>query len=100
MKYNARVMEVEQGTFTPIVVTIKGVMGPETNCFHKTLAEKLSLKTGERFCDVIRLIRVKASFLVLRAGLQCLRGSRTIYNNTNGESCEDFALTLNELHLR
>ena len=95
--YNARVMEVEQGTFTPIVVTVKGVMGPEANCYHKTLAEKISTKTGERYSDVTRLIRVKASFLVLRAAMLCLRGSRTLFNNTRGESCEDFALALNEI---
>ena len=46
-KYNTRVMEVEQGTFTPIVLTIKGVMAPEASRFHKTLAEKLATKTGE-----------------------------------------------------
>ena len=33
--YNTRIIEVEQGTLTPIVVTVKGVMGPETNHFIK-----------------------------------------------------------------
>jgi hypothetical protein len=98
--YNPRVMEIEQGTFTPIVLTIKGVMGPEANQYHKTLAEKISLKTGERYDDVTRLVRVKTSFLVLRASLLCLRGSRTLFNNSNGEKCEDFALTLNEIGWR
>ena len=69
--YNARVIEVEQGTLTPIVITVKGVMGPETNCYHKALAEKISKKTGERFSDITRLIRLKLSFLVLRASLVC-----------------------------
>jgi hypothetical protein len=94
--YNTRVVEMEHGTFTPIVLTIKGVMGPEANCFHKTLAEKIATKTGERYEDVTRLIRVKISFLVLRAAILCLRGSRTLFNR-RGETCEDYALTLNEL---
>ena len=98
-KYNTRVMEVEQGTFTPIVLTIKGVMAPEASRFHKTLAEKLATKTGERYEDVTRLIRVKLSFLVLKASLLCLRGSRTLTKNTNGENCKDFALTLHEIGL-
>ena len=97
--YNIRVMDTEQGTFTPIVLTIKGVMGPEANAFHKTLADKISQKTGERYDQVIRLMRVKLSFLVLRASLLYLRGSRAMYN-TNGEMCEDYALTLNEIGLR
>ena len=98
--YNIRVMEVEQGTFTPIVVTTKGVLGPEANRYHKTLADKIATKTGERYDDVTRLIRIKTSFLVLRASLLCLRGSRTLFTNSSGESCEDYALTLNEIGLR
>ena len=98
-KYNTRIMEVEQGTFTPIVLTVKGVMGPEATRYHKILAEKLSTKTGERYDDVLRLMRIKISFLVLRASLMCLRGSRTVYN-PSGESCVDFALTLNEIGIR
>ena len=97
-QYNARVMEIEQGTFTPIVVTVKGVMGQEAIRYHKALAEKISTKTGEKYEDVTRLIRTKLSFLVLKAALLCLRGSRTVYNQ-NTESCMDFAFSLNELNL-
>jgi hypothetical protein len=96
-EYNTRVMEVEQGTFTPLVFTVKGVMAPEATRFYKTLAGKIAEKTGERYVDVTRLIRVKLSFLLLRAALLCLRGSRTLYN-PNGENCEDF--TLGELKSR
>ena len=60
-------MEIEQGTFTLLVLTVKGVMAPEASRFDKTLANKIATKTGERFDDVTRLIRVKLSFLVLRA---------------------------------
>jgi hypothetical protein len=97
-QYNARVMEVEQGTFTPLVITVKGVVGPECSRFHKALASKIAEKTGERYDDVTRLIRMKISFLVLKAALLCLRGSRTL-KNVNAESCNDFAHTLNELGL-
>ena len=96
-EYNARVMEVEHGTFTPIVLSIKGVMGTECSIFHKALAEKLSLKSGDRYDEVTRLIRVKLSFLVLRSALLCIRGSRSMHSNSNGETCEDFAFTLNEI---
>ena len=96
--YNSRVMEIEQGTFTPIVVTVKGVMGQEASRYHKTLAEKIAVKIGEKYEDVTRLIRTKLSFLVLKAALLCLRGSRTV-SNQNAESCSDFAFNLNELGL-
>ena len=97
--YNTRVMEVEQGTFTPIILTVKGVMGPEGNRYHKTLASKIAEKSGERYDDVMRVIRVKTSFLVLRSSLLCVRGSRTMYS-TKGEECDDFALSVNEIGLR
>ena len=98
-EYNARVMEVEQGTLTPLVFTAKGVIAPEATQLLKTLCAKIAEKTGERYDDVTRLTRVKLSFLVLRAALLCLRGSRTLYSN-NTETCEDFAFTLSELNSR
>ena len=98
--YNVRVMEVEHGTFTPIILTTKGVMGPECAQYHKILAQKLSEKTGDRYEDVTRMIRVKISFLVIKAALLCLRGSRSMYTtNNNSEQCDDFAFSVNELGL-
>ena len=96
--YNVRVMEVEHGTFTPIILTVKGVMGPEATRYHKTLASKIADKTGECYNDVTRIIRVKMSYLILKASLMCLRGSRTIYSK-KGEECDDFAHSINELGL-
>ena len=99
-EYNQRVMEVEQGTLTPIVITVKGVMGSEATRFHKVLAAKIAAKTDERYEDVTRLMRTKLSFLVQRAALLCLRGSRTMFSSSAAESCNDFAYSLNELRLR
>ena len=94
-EYNRRVMEVEQGSFTPLVFTTTGVMGYECSKFHKALAEKLSEKRGERYEDVMRYLRVKISFLAIKSTLLCLRGSRTTFKNI--EEGEDFAYTLHEL---
>ena len=41
------------------------------------LAEKISLKRGDRYEEVARYMRVKLSFLTLKATLFCLRGSRS-----------------------
>ena len=74
--YNQRVMQVEQGTLTPLIFTVTGSMGPECSIFHKTLAEKISSKTGERYSNIINYIRCKLSFMAIRSALLCLRGSR------------------------
>ena len=76
--YNRRIMEVEHGTFTPLVFSTSGVMAHECSVFHKTLAEKISEKKNERYEDVVRYLRVKFSFLALKSALLCLRGSRTV----------------------
>lgn len=99
-QYNSRVMEIEHGTFTPLVITVKGVIAPEANRFHKTLAEKIAIKSGERYDDVNRLIRIKMSFLVIKAALLCIRGSRRLQNNDNSETCDDFSYNLNELRIQ
>ena len=93
--YNKRVMEVEHGSFTPLIFTTTGVMGHECAKYHKALAEKLSEKRGEKYEDVMRYLRVKLSFLALKSTLLCLRGSRSTFKNL--ELGEDFAYSLDEL---
>ena len=96
-QYNTRIMEVEQVSFTPLVFTVKGVMGHECNTYIKALAEKLANKKGESYNEVVRYIRVKISFLVLKASLVCLRGSRTV--NYQMDDADDFAFNLCELRI-
>ena len=71
-------------------------MGHECEKFHKSLAEKLARKKGERYEDVIRFIRIKISFLVLKAALLCLRGSRVKCSEVINAN-DDFRFVLNEL---
>ena len=71
-------------------------MGRECEKFHKSLAEKLAIKKGEKYEDVMRFIRVKLSFLVLKASLLCLRGTRVKTAKATHEN-EDFKYLLNEL---
>ena len=74
--YNQRVMNVEHGTFTPLIFSLNGGMGPECLKYHQHLAQTIAEKTGERYSNVITLIRCKLSFMILRACLMGVRGSR------------------------
>ena len=96
-EYNERVMHIEQGTFTPLVFTTTGSMGPECTLYHKTLAEKLASKSGERYAYVINFIRCKLSFMCIKSALLCLRRSRSVRNNQT-ESGWDFGLYNSELN--
>ena len=76
-KYNSRVTEIEQGTFTPLVFTTTGGMADECLRYHSRLPELLSAKKQESCATKISWVRAKVSFAILRSALLCLRGSRT-----------------------
>ena len=44
-KYNDRVMNIEQGTFTPLVYSTSGGLGNECQTFYRHLANKIATKT-------------------------------------------------------
>jgi hypothetical protein len=96
-EYNRRVMLVEHGSFTPLVFTTTGVMSHECSIYHKALAEKISLKRGDRYEEVMRYLRVKFTYLALKATLLCLRGSRSRPAKSNFSG--DFGLALSELRV-
>lgn len=77
-QYSRRVLDIEHGTFTPLVFTTTGGMGQECLRYHSRLAELIALKKGEQYAKTISWIRAKTSFALLRSALICLRGSRTI----------------------
>ena len=58
-KYNQRVMDVEIGTFTPLVLGTNGGMGLDYLNFLRTLANKLSTKNDEHYTSVISWLRIQ-----------------------------------------
>ena len=92
-------MQVEHGTFTPLIYSLNGGVGPECKRLHKHLAEKIADKSGEKYDKVISWIRCKLSFIVLRAALICVRGSRphNIRNATDATS--DYSLACDDARL-
>ena len=77
--YNQRVIEIEQGTFTPLVFGTNGAMAKECQIFHKLLAKKLSMKQNIKYCKMMSTIGTQISFSLLRSMLLCIRGSRTVF---------------------
>ena len=76
--YSRRVLDIEHGSFTPLVFTSTGGMGPECLRFHSRLAELIANKKGEHYSRTISWIRARTSFALLRSALICLRESRLI----------------------
>ena len=69
-------MEVDQGSFTPLVFTVAGGIGGEGRAFYSQLATLLLLKNGIEKSKVTSWIRSKVNFELLRSMLLCLRDSR------------------------
>ena len=74
--YNDRIIEVDRGSFTPLVFSTSGGEGPECKIFHKRLATSLSIKRNESYSDTISFIRRKLRFCILRTTLIAVRGYR------------------------
>ena len=70
-------MNIEHGTFTPLVFSVSGSLYKQCSMFHKHVAEQLAIKTGERYETIISTILCKLSFPILKSVLMCVRGSRS-----------------------
>ena len=75
-EYNDRVLNVEKATFTPLVFSTTGGMALEASQFLKHLAEKISLKKGQRYSDVMSFVRRRLRFDLLRTCIISIRGYR------------------------
>ena len=75
--YNDRVIKVEHGSFTPVVLSAFGGLGRETGFFMSKLAEKIAEKHDLPKSTVSNYIRTKISFELVRAQGECIRGSRS-----------------------
>ncbi|MCP4457119.1 MAG: hypothetical protein GY816_03685, partial [Cytophagales bacterium] len=75
-EYNARVLNVEKGSFTPIVFNTTGGMGVEASAFLKRLAVKISTRKDMPYSKVISFVRRRLRFDLVKTTLIALRGYR------------------------
>ena len=75
--YNERIINVEKGSFTLIVMSTTGGMGVEADRFHKRLALLISEKRKEEYSHVVNYIRTRLRFALLKSTVTALRGVRS-----------------------
>ena len=75
--YEARICEVEQSSFTPLIFSATAGMANKATMFYKRLASLLSDKWESNYAAVMGWIRCCLSFSLLRSAIRCLRGSRS-----------------------
>ena len=91
--YNDRVLQIEKGTFTPLIFSTTGGMGPESIRYHKRVAELIAAKRGEQYSHVVNHIRTRIRFSLLKSVLIAVRGVRGRSRNTDSQ-ISDLSLNL------
>ena len=79
--YDERVREVEHGSFTPLIFSTAGGMGPAASVVFKRLASMISTKTDWPYSRVLHWLRCRLGFSLLRSSIMCLRGARFSYHH-------------------
>ena len=91
LEYEERIVNVEHGSFCPLVFTTNGAVGPLCNRFLQRLSALLSDKEHAEYSTTMAWIRCRVSFALLRNAVMCIRGSRSTCGkpcrNTDREVC-------------
>ena len=70
-----------------------GGIGPAASVVYKRISSMIAEKSGQSYNSVIRLIRCKLTFSLLRSTITCLRGSRSLFSFNRLDTAADLALT-------
>ena len=82
MKYG-QACEDRRALFTPLCVSVDGMLGKEATKFVQHLADELSYKWNSNYSSIINWVRTRISFAIVRASILCLRGSRTKWRSVS-----------------
>ena len=96
--YSQRVLDIEHGVFTPLVLSTTGGMAREAQTFYKRLADMLSRKRDLPYSSLMGWLRCKLSFAILRSAIMCIRGSRSSLHHPMRDAT-DIALACSEGHV-
>ena len=80
--YNERMLQVNDGTFTPLKFSINGIMRRECQKFYSRLKQMISENRDLPQSFSSNYIRTKVCFGLLKSSLLCSRGSRTVCRKT------------------
>ena len=82
-EYNQQILQVEHGSFTPLVFSCFGGMNRECSRFSSHTAERLANRRKEPKSKISAWIKARLNFALIRSMLLCLRGTRTPSNVDN-----------------
>ena len=83
--YNECILQVEHGSFTPLVMLATGGMSCEWKKFYSHLAEMICKKRKTNYNVTIMWIQRKMAFSLIKSIGICIRGSCSVFKNDNLE---------------
>ena len=92
--YEERVREVEHGSFSALVFSTSGGMGPIATVVYQRLASMIAERRDEPFSRTLFWLRCQLSFSLMRSAIACLRGARS--SRGKPALCEAIDLTCAE----
>ena len=98
-EYEQRIRDVEDGDFTPLVMSSSGGMCAEMQMALKHLGHKIAEKQNESYAKVIGILRCKFAFIMMRSAIVCLRGSRSIRRACYRNPMDEIDLAAADLRL-
>ena len=87
LEHGRRIIDIEHGTFTPLVLTTGGGMARKATVFYKRLPSLLAEKRSEEYSVMMGWLQCTLPFSLLRSAIMCVRGTRK--TNTRVDSCSD-----------
>ena len=84
--YDERIREVEHASFTPLIFSTSGGVGPAATIVYRRLATLIAEKQKQPYSRTLHWLRCKLSFSLLRLSIMCLRGARSSIHHPAGSS--------------
>ena len=75
--YQKWTLDVEQSTFTPLLLSATQGMGTEATTFYKRHAAMLSQKWENPYSKTLCWLRCRLSYSLIRSAIQAIRGARS-----------------------
>ena len=76
-QYQERIVNVDGGSFTPLVFTTTGAAAPDSERCLRCLAGRLSQRDQRPYSSEMAWLRCRLSFALIRSAVMCVRGSRS-----------------------
>ena len=86
-EYNERILQIEKGSFSPVVFSCFGGAGPEANAVIRKLAVKICEKRNETYSDTVSYLRKKFCFAIIKTCVLSFRGERPSGKATENDEC-------------